>query len=106
MKEVSSLQKSAPSRIVNVSSLAHERGKMDLDDINFEQQPYSRGKAYQQSKLANILFTRELAKRLEGTGVTTYALHPGVVATELARHIQDKIGKYAMYNQVVKVKIL
>ena len=78
---------------MTVSSLAHERGKMDLDDINFERRPYGRQEAYQQSKLANILFTRELAKRLEGTGVATYALHPGVVDTELGRHIQDKFGE-------------
>ena len=88
-----SFQKSAPARIVTVSSRAHERGKMDLDDINFERRTYRRQEVYEQSKLANILFTRELAKRLDGTGVTTYSLHPGVVLTELGRHIQDKFGE-------------
>ena len=66
---------------------------MDLEDIHFERRPYGREEAYKQSKLANILFTRELGKRLAGTGVTTYALHPGVVDTELGRHIQDKLGE-------------
>ncbi len=82
----------APSRIVTVSSLAHGDGKIDLDDIHFERRPYGRITSYSQSKLANILFTRELAKRLEGTGVTTYSLHPGVVNTELSRHIEDMFG--------------
>ncbi|KAJ8417353.1 hypothetical protein AAFF_G00285800 [Aldrovandia affinis] len=79
------LKKSAPSRIVNVSSLAHEKGKIDFDDINLDQH-YDPQKSYRQSKLANVLFTRELAARLEGTGVTAYSLHPGVIRTELGRH--------------------
>lgn len=79
------LKKSAPSRIVNVSSLAHTRGAINVDDLNSEKS-YSEADAYSQSKLANVLFTRELAKRLEGTGVTVNALHPGVVDTELARN--------------------
>ena len=70
---------------------------MDLEDINWERRTYGRQSAYEQSKLANILFTRELAKRLEGTGVTTYALHPGVVMTELGRHIEDKFGEPTSY---------
>ena len=71
---------------------------MDFDDINWEQRPYNRLTAYEQSKLANVLFTRELAKRLEGTGVTTYSLHPGVVMTELGRHLEDKLGKCIYYT--------
>ncbi|KAL9913027.1 retinol dehydrogenase 13-like [Glossina fuscipes fuscipes] len=81
-----SLKKSAPSRIVVVSSLAHTRGEINLADLNSEIS-YDEGKAYNQSKLANVLFTRELAKRLQGTGVTVNALHPGVVDTELFRHM-------------------
>jgi retinol dehydrogenase-12 len=65
---------------------------MNLDDINYHQATYWRIGAYGQSKLANILFTRELAKRLEGTGVTTYTLHPGVVDTELVRYIDSIVG--------------
>ena len=77
---------------MTVSSLAHDNGEIYWDDINWEKTEYSSVKAYGQSKLANILFTRELANRLKGSGVTTYSLHPGVIATELSRHIKDKMG--------------
>ncbi|XP_057703386.1 retinol dehydrogenase 12 isoform X1 [Corythoichthys intestinalis] len=80
------LKKSAPSRIVIVSSLAHEKGQIHFNDINLEED-YKPDVSYRQSKLANILFCRELAIRLKGTGVNTYCLHPGVVRTELARHL-------------------
>ncbi|XP_076012291.1 retinol dehydrogenase 13 [Genypterus blacodes] len=80
------LKKSAPSRVVIVSSLAHERGSIHFDDINLDKD-YKREISYRQSKLANVLFCRELASRLEGTGVTVYSLHPGVIYTELGRHL-------------------
>lgn len=80
------LKQSSPSRIVNVSSLAHTRGEIKVADLNSEQS-YDSGKAYSQSKLANVLFTRELARRLEGTHVTVNSLHPGIVHTELGRHM-------------------
>jgi NAD(P)-dependent dehydrogenase (short-subunit alcohol dehydrogenase family) len=76
------LEASAPARIVMVSSEAHRRGRIDFDDIHGERR-YSGLGAYTQSKLANLLFTRELARRLSGTGVTANAAHPGVVATRL-----------------------
>jgi len=76
------LVKSAPARIVTVSSEAHKRGQMRFDDLQGEQK-YSGLRAYSQSKLANLLFNRELARRLGGTGVTANALHPGVIATRL-----------------------
>ncbi|XP_066504469.1 retinol dehydrogenase 13 isoform X2 [Hoplias malabaricus] len=79
------LKRSTPSRIVNVSSRAHERGQINFEDINMDQN-YHPLKSYSQSKLANVLFSRELAIRLKGTGVTVYSLHPGVVRTELGRH--------------------
>lgn len=79
------LKKSAPSRVVTVSSKAHERGFMNFDDLNSEKE-YDYKFAYAQSKLANVLFSRELSKRLKGTGVTTYSLHPGVIYTDLIRH--------------------
>ncbi|XP_013412744.1 retinol dehydrogenase 13 [Lingula anatina] len=80
------IKASAPSRIVNVASRAHEMGEMNFADLMGEK-GYSSVKAYGQSKLANILFTRELARRLEGCGVSTYAVHPGAVKTELGRHL-------------------
>lgn len=69
-------------RIITVSSNAHYRGRIDLDDLQSSRR-YSPGRAYRQSKLANVLFTRELARRFDGTGVTANALHPGVIATGL-----------------------
>lgn len=80
------LKATAPSRIVVLSSLAHKFGTINKDDLNSEKS-YSKYKAYSQSKLANILFTRELARRLRGTGVTVNAVHPGVVKTELGRYM-------------------
>ena len=74
------LKASAPSRIINVSSRAHERGKMNFDDIHGKR-GYFGMTSYGQSKLANVLFTYELARRLEGTKVTVNALHPGFVAS-------------------------
>jgi retinol dehydrogenase 14 len=70
------LKASAPSRIVNVSSGDHSNGTIDFDDLQGEK-GYKGPKAYSQSKLANVLFTYELARRLEGTGVTANCLHPG-----------------------------
>jgi NAD(P)-dependent dehydrogenase (short-subunit alcohol dehydrogenase family) len=75
------LQASAPARVVNVSSDAHRHAKMSWDDMQFEQHRYDRFKAYRQSKLANILFTYELARRLDPKRVTANALHPGVIAS-------------------------
>ena len=74
------LKKSAPARIVNVSSEAHRSAKVKWDDIQLKD-GWSQFAAYGQSKLCNILFSRELAKRLEGTGVTANCLHPGVIAS-------------------------
>ena len=78
------LKASAPARIINVSSDAHARGKIEFDNLQGERS-YSSG-AYGNSKLANILFTMELARRLEGTGVTVNALHPGFVATGFGKN--------------------
>jgi retinol dehydrogenase 14 len=71
---------SAPARIVTVSSGAHSMGKIDFDDLMGERK-YSGQRAYNQSKLANVMFTYELARRLDGTGVTANAMHPGVTRT-------------------------
>ncbi|KFR07170.1 Retinol dehydrogenase 12, partial [Nipponia nippon] len=87
------LKQSAPARIVNVSSLAHHGGRIRFHDLHGEKS-YNRGLAYCHSKLANVLFTRELARRLQGklfsfaigTKVTANALHPGCVHSELVQH--------------------
>jgi NAD(P)-dependent dehydrogenase (short-subunit alcohol dehydrogenase family) len=78
------LKASAPARIINVSSNAHTSGKIEFDNLQGEREYGPR--AYDNSKLANILFTMELARRLEGTGVTVNALHPGFVATGFAKN--------------------
>lgn len=87
------IKASAPSRIVTVSSIAHTQGRMHWEDLQMKEH-YEAKEAYCQSKLANVLFSRELAKRLHGTGVTTYALHPGVVQTELGRHIHQSVNSF------------
>jgi NAD(P)-dependent dehydrogenase (short-subunit alcohol dehydrogenase family) len=74
------LTASAPARIVTVSSGAHTQGRLNFDDLQGERN-YSGQRAYSQSKLANVMFTYQLARRLEGTGVTATAAHPGMVAT-------------------------
>jgi len=74
------LKASAPARVVMVSSAAQSSGTIDFDDLQGERD-YSERKAYPQSKLASLMFTYELARRLEGTGVTANVLHPGVVNT-------------------------
>lgn len=85
------LKASAPSRIVNVSSCYHDRamgreGDIHLEDLHFRDRPYDGWEAYAQSKLANLLHAKGLAKRLEGTGVTAVSVHPGWVRTNLARN--------------------
>ena len=72
------------ARVVNVASDAHRWGPLDFDDLQNERE-YKPLKVYGQSKTANVLFTRELARRLEGTGVAVNAVHPGAVATRLGR---------------------
>ncbi len=78
------LKESAPARIINVSSMVHAWGKINFDDI-FMQRDYRALPAYYQSKLANVMFTYALARRMEGTGVTVNCLHPGVVDTGFGR---------------------
>ncbi len=85
------LQRGAPARVVNVSSCFHDvangrEGRIHFDDLHFEQRPYDGWEAYAQSKLANVLHAKHLAKRLAGTGVTTASVHPGWVRTNLIRH--------------------
>ncbi len=86
------LVKSTPSRIINVSSEAHRFTKLNLEDINMEKK-YRSFRAYSNSKLANILFTYELSRKLEGTGVTVNMLHPGFVNTNFGKNQYNKLTK-------------
>lgn len=88
------IKQSAPARIVNVSSTVHKSATIDFNDLQGERS-YSAMRAYGQSKLANVLFTYELARRLEGTGVTVNTLHPGVIATNIFRDISGVVGAAA-----------
>jgi len=78
------LKNSAPARIVNVSSESHQSGYIKIDDLQAEK-GYRSWNAYGQSKLALVMFTYELARRLQGTGVTANCLHPGFVATNIGQ---------------------
>jgi len=86
------LKASAPARVVTVSSNAQSLGKIDFEDLQGERK-YSEQKAYPQSKLASVMFTYELARRLEGTGVTATVLHPGVVSTRFGSEDPSLIFK-------------
>jgi retinol dehydrogenase-14 len=86
------LKASAPSRIVTVTSTLHKKAGLDFDTFKgFDK--YSAQTAYNQSKLANVLFAVELAERLEGTGVTSNVLHPGAVATDIIRDLPWLVRK-------------
>jgi retinol dehydrogenase-14 len=85
------LEASAPARIVNVTSSGERSGAINLDDLQGEAK-YSGFRAYNQSKLAMILFTYELARRLEGTGVSANCVHPGVVVTNLGSGSSGSFG--------------
>jgi NAD(P)-dependent dehydrogenase (short-subunit alcohol dehydrogenase family) len=89
------LKASAPARIVTVSSSAHKRGALDFDDLQHTRR-YRPMQVYGDSKLANVLFTYELARRLDGTGVTANTLHPGLVGTNLA---MNNLGPLAPIGQ-------
>ncbi|MEI6851878.1 MAG: SDR family oxidoreductase [Bacteroidota bacterium] len=89
-----SLSQSTPSRIINVSSGAHKNAVINFDDIEMSKN-FSGFKAYGQSKLANILFTKHLAAKLEGKNITVNCLHPGVVSTNIFKNL-GKVGIFFM----------
>ena len=92
------LKASAPSRIVNVSSVAHagmgRNGEIVFNDLNFEKRKYNAGEAYAQSKFANLLHAAELARRLAGTGVSSFSVHPGWIRSNLVTASGGAVGKF------------
>ncbi len=96
------LERSAPARIINVSSGAQGTGKIDFDDLQGAKR-YSGWRAYSQAKLANVLFTYELARRLQGTGVTANCLHPGFVATGFAQNNSGALQALIKAGQVFAI---
>lgn len=93
------LKAAAPSRIVVVSSSGHKLSDINKDDLMSERS-YNKIKAYGQSKLANILFAKELSRRLKNSGVTVNSCHPGIVQTELGRHMHSWIR--LVYRKILK----
>jgi retinol dehydrogenase 14 len=89
------LKESTPARVVTVSSNVQALGRIDFDDLQAERS-YSGARAYNQSKLANVLFTYELARKLQGTSVTANALHPGVVRTAFGAEDPRRIQRLLM----------
>lgn len=88
------LLKSAPARVVNVSSIAHKRGRIDIEELtNYSNQFFDSYKAYADSKLMLMYFTYCLADELSGTGVTVNALHPGVVTTKMLKNGFNMTGE-------------
>lgn len=85
------LEKSVPSRIINVSSMAHYYGKINFDDLQSEKK-YSEMGQYSMSKLANVLFTTELARRYKDKQVTSVCLHPGLIKSEIWRNREAQTG--------------
>ena len=88
-------------RVVNVSSALYARGRIDFDDLMVERRKYAGMAVYSDSKLANVYFTRELARRWAGSGVTSVALHPGVVRTDLTRGLPKIVeGLYKVLGRL------
>src|ERR671924_2283249 len=92
------LKASAPARVVTVSSGEQARGRIDFEDLQGARD-YSAQRAYSQSKLANVMFSNELARRLEGTGVTANSLHPGVVRTNFGA--EDQARFFAVISRLI-----
>jgi len=95
---LSVLEQTPEARIINVSSIAHLWGRIDLSDVNF-QKSYQGMKAYARSKLALVLFTQELAERLQGTNVTANSLYPGLAETEM----WNLLPEHKWYQAILRV---
>ena len=99
---VDALRASAPARIVNVSSRAHLGVALDFDDLQAERR-YNGWLVYKRSKLANLLFTAALGRRLDGSGVTVNALHPGFVATRFGHNNRSALGYGLRFAQLAAI---
>jgi NAD(P)-dependent dehydrogenase (short-subunit alcohol dehydrogenase family) len=99
---IDSLKAADSARIINVSSEAHRRAQLEFSDLQKEQR-YTVWRAYARSKLANLLFTYELARRLAGTGITANALHPGFVATNFGRNNRGIAAAFIRFLQLVAI---
>jgi retinol dehydrogenase 14 len=99
------LKQSAPSRIINVSSMAHQGARLNLNDLHGERRfdPYD---AYSKSKLANLLFTYELANRMRNSGVAVNAVHPGVIATKMLRAGFGSMGGRSVEDGAARIAYL
>ncbi|CAF0756952.1 unnamed protein product [Didymodactylos carnosus] len=86
---IDKLAKCSPSRVVNLTSAAHKRGVIDFDDLNMSKKVYNAKYAYEQSELARVLFTREFCRRFSDKGVTSYAVHPGIVRSNISQYTID-----------------
>lgn len=94
----------AGARIISTASDAHRAGQLDFSDLQFEFRPFKGFRVYGTSKLLNILFTRALAKRLDGTEITAVCLHPGFVATRFADNNTGFLGKaFAVLKQLAAI---
>jgi NAD(P)-dependent dehydrogenase (short-subunit alcohol dehydrogenase family) len=87
---VPALRAGAPARVVNVSSAGHRLAGVDFEDPHFERRPYDKWVAYGQSKTANVLFSVALDRRLAPDGVRAIAVHPGMIITDLGRHLEEQ----------------
>ncbi len=96
------LEQSAPSRIINVAGAYHAKGEINFDDLQLED-GYNGSKANNQAKLADVLFTYELARRMEGTGVTVNCLHPGAIKTDILEKDTDFKGVAKIFYKMVKI---
>ena len=94
------LVKADGARVISVSSRGHQIGPVDFDDIDFKTRPYDKWQAYGQAKTANALFALALDRRGAALGVRAFSLHPGVILTDLARHLsEDEINSFDVYDE-------
>ena len=93
---VPSLRAGAPARVVNLTSAGHRFSPVVFDDVHFERRAYDKWESYGQAKTANILFSVELTKRLAADGITSNAVHPGGIMTDLGRHLDEDDVKELM----------